>query len=95
MWAIFALLDPGPDSESGYGSTDLIESGSNPNPNPDPEPGSETLPCGVVSFGAEGTGASFVAGAMTRPWFSFSHPSKRRIGKIADGLDVVCSAEIL
>ncbi len=28
MWVIFALLDPDPDSESG--STDLIESGSNP-----------------------------------------------------------------
>jgi hypothetical protein len=29
-WVIFDLLDP--DSESGYGSTDLIESGSNPDP---------------------------------------------------------------
>jgi hypothetical protein len=28
----FALLDP--DSESGYGSTDLTESGSNPDPDP-------------------------------------------------------------
>jgi hypothetical protein len=30
LWVIFALLDldPNPDSESGYGSTDLIESGS-------------------------------------------------------------------
>jgi hypothetical protein len=33
LWEIFALLDPYPDSESGYGSTDLIESVS----------GSETL----------------------------------------------------
>jgi hypothetical protein len=24
LWVIFALLDPDPDSESGYGSTDLI-----------------------------------------------------------------------
>jgi hypothetical protein len=30
LWVIFALLDPDPDSESG--STDLIESGSNPDP---------------------------------------------------------------
>ncbi len=30
MWVIFALPDP--DSESGSGSTDLIESGSNPDP---------------------------------------------------------------
>jgi hypothetical protein len=30
MWIIFALLDP--NSDSGYGSTDLIESGSNPDP---------------------------------------------------------------
>ncbi len=28
MWVIFALLDPDPDSESGSGSTDPIESGS-------------------------------------------------------------------
>ncbi len=42
LWVIFALLEPDPDSESvsGYWSTDLIESGSNP----DPVPGSETLP---------------------------------------------------
>ncbi len=32
LWVIFALLGPDPDSESGYGSTDLIESGSNPDP---------------------------------------------------------------
>jgi hypothetical protein len=31
LWVIFALLDPDPDS--GSGSTDLIESGSNPDPN--------------------------------------------------------------
>ncbi len=31
-WAIFALLDP--DRESGYGSRDPIESGSNPDPDP-------------------------------------------------------------
>ncbi len=30
MWVIFALLDP--DSGSGYGSIDLIESGSEPDP---------------------------------------------------------------
>jgi hypothetical protein len=36
MWVIFALLDldPGPDSESGYGSNDLIESVSNPRTDP-------------------------------------------------------------
>jgi hypothetical protein len=33
LWVIFALLDPDPDSESG--STDLIESGSNPDRDPD------------------------------------------------------------
>jgi hypothetical protein len=33
-WGIFALLDPDPDSENGSGSTDLIESGSNPDPKP-------------------------------------------------------------
>ncbi len=32
LWVIFSLLDPDLDSESGYGSTDLIESGSNPDP---------------------------------------------------------------
>jgi hypothetical protein len=37
LFAICALLDPDPDS--GYGSTDLIESGSNP----DQDPGSETM----------------------------------------------------
>ncbi len=41
MWVIFALLDPDPhpDSEpgSGYGSTYLIESGSNPDPDTDPK----------------------------------------------------------
>ncbi len=37
MWVIFALLDLDPDLESGYGFTDLIESGSNPDPNPDPK----------------------------------------------------------
>jgi hypothetical protein len=30
LWIIYALLDPDPDYESGYGSTDLIEPGSNP-----------------------------------------------------------------
>ncbi len=34
LWVIFSLLDP--DSGSGYGSTDLIVSGSNPDPYPDP-----------------------------------------------------------
>jgi hypothetical protein len=41
-WVIFALLDPESDSESRSGSTDPIESGSNPDPlsrlNPDPQP---------------------------------------------------------
>jgi hypothetical protein len=32
LWVIFALLEP--DSESGYASTDPIESGSNPDPDP-------------------------------------------------------------
>jgi hypothetical protein len=32
LWVIFALLDPDPDSKSGYGSTDLIESGFHPDP---------------------------------------------------------------
>jgi hypothetical protein len=36
LWVIFALLDPYPDSESGSGSNDLIESGSNPEPDPQP-----------------------------------------------------------
>jgi hypothetical protein len=30
----FAVLDPDPDSGSGHGSTDLIETGSNLDPNP-------------------------------------------------------------
>jgi hypothetical protein len=34
LWVIFALLDPDPNS--GSGSTDLIESGSNPEPDPQP-----------------------------------------------------------
>ncbi len=32
LWVIFALLDTDPDSEYGSGSTDPIESGSNPDP---------------------------------------------------------------
>jgi len=32
LWVIFALLDPDSQSGSGYGSTDLIESVSNPDP---------------------------------------------------------------
>jgi hypothetical protein len=32
LWVMFALLDP--DSKSGYGSTDLVESGSYPDPDP-------------------------------------------------------------
>jgi hypothetical protein len=36
LWVIFALLDPGPDSESG--PTDLIESGSESGSNPDLDP---------------------------------------------------------
>ncbi len=38
LWVIFALLDPDSDSEYGSGSTDLIESGSNPDPEPCPHP---------------------------------------------------------
>jgi hypothetical protein len=34
IFVIPALLDPDPDSESGYGSTDLIESESNPDADP-------------------------------------------------------------
>jgi hypothetical protein len=34
LWVIFVLLDPGPDCESGYGSRDPIESGSNPDTDP-------------------------------------------------------------
>jgi hypothetical protein len=34
LWVIFALLDTDPDSESGYVSTDLIDSGSNPDSDP-------------------------------------------------------------
>ncbi len=34
LWVIFALLDPVPDSESGSGSTDPIESGFNPDLQP-------------------------------------------------------------
>ncbi len=36
MWVIFALLDSDPDSKTGSGSTDPIESGSNPDPDPQP-----------------------------------------------------------
>jgi hypothetical protein len=38
LWVIFALLalDPDPDSEYGSGSTDPIESGSNPDTDPQP-----------------------------------------------------------
>jgi hypothetical protein len=39
LWVIDALLDPDPDSESGYRSSDLIKYGSNP----DPDTGSEKL----------------------------------------------------
>jgi hypothetical protein len=34
LWVIFALLDPDSDCESGYGSKDPTESGSNPDPDP-------------------------------------------------------------
>ncbi len=39
LWVIFALLDPDPDCESGfgYGSRDPIESGSNPDLDTDPD----------------------------------------------------------
>jgi hypothetical protein len=36
LWVIIALLDPDPNSESGSGSTDPIESGSNPDLDPQP-----------------------------------------------------------
>jgi hypothetical protein len=32
LWVIFALQDPDSESASGYGFTDLVESGSNPDP---------------------------------------------------------------
>ncbi len=32
LWVIFALLDPDPDFEAGFGSTGLIDSGSNTDP---------------------------------------------------------------
>ncbi len=32
LWVIFALLNPDQDSESGSGSTALIETGSDPDP---------------------------------------------------------------
>jgi hypothetical protein len=35
LWVIFALQYPDPDSEYRSGSTDLIESGSNPDTDPD------------------------------------------------------------
>jgi hypothetical protein len=40
LWDIFALMVLDPDSESGFGSTDPIESGSNPDPDtvPDSQP---------------------------------------------------------
>ncbi len=44
MWVIYALLHPDPDSQSGYGSGDPIESGSNPYPDPDPKHCSEGVP---------------------------------------------------
>ena len=34
LWVIFALLDTDPDSEYGFGSTDPIESRSNPDRQP-------------------------------------------------------------
>jgi hypothetical protein len=34
LWVIFALPDPDSESGFGYGSTDLIESGSNPDADP-------------------------------------------------------------
>jgi hypothetical protein len=40
LWVIFSLLDPDPDldCESGYGSRDPNEFGSNPDPDKDPDP---------------------------------------------------------
>ncbi len=38
LWVIFALLDLDPDSESGFGTTDPIESGSNPATDTDSDP---------------------------------------------------------
>jgi hypothetical protein len=34
LWVIFALLDPDSDCESGFGSRDPTETGSNPDPDP-------------------------------------------------------------
>jgi hypothetical protein len=34
LWVIFDLLDPDPDCESGPGSSDTIEKGSNPDLDP-------------------------------------------------------------
>jgi hypothetical protein len=50
LWAIFALLDPDPDSEYGSGSTDLIESGSNSDPDTDPQPWFRLAPFRELSF---------------------------------------------
>jgi len=36
LWVIFALLDPDPNSEYEFGSTDSIESGSNWDPDTQP-----------------------------------------------------------
>jgi hypothetical protein len=52
LWIIFALLDP--DSEYGSGSTDPIESGSNPDPDTDPQPWSaRKSKCGFLWQGGD------------------------------------------
>jgi hypothetical protein len=68
LWAIFALQDPDPDSEyvSGRsGSTDLIESGSNPDLDPDLKPW-----LGGGGGRGEGVSASaqFVRSLHTEKW---------------------------
>jgi hypothetical protein len=68
LWAIFALLNPDPDFESGYGSTDLIESGSNPFP----DPGSETL---FINLPRHASAASLIdpqPGGWSHSWPRFS-----------------------
>ncbi len=52
LWVIFALLDPDPDSKYGFGSTDLIESGSNTDPIPKhchPDPQHGKIPWKIVA----------------------------------------------
>ncbi len=72
LWVIFAVLDPDPESGSGYGSTHLIESGSNM----DPDPESETLSKKIMKMWEKQT--SF---GVTKPYLGFlsrtDHPRGR------------------